>query len=171
MHSLSHALAGLIVGILFFFNREILLRDYILFIILSTFMDLDHIVSLFRNKSKYHLRTSIQEPFAVFFVGIPFGYVLFWLFGDFIYFWLCILLYIVHVGLDYLCIFEAFPLAPFSTKIIKHEGQGFIFPVVSEWKERKKEFPKTIDEKYVIYVLLGILGLTILIRYFFSPFV
>ncbi len=160
----SHIMAGCIVGTLLFFQREITTVDILLFIFLSSFMDLDHIVTHLLKKSKYHLRSFVQEPFGILFLGVPVGLLLFWLFGDFIYFWLCFLLFNVHVALDYVCVFETYPLDPFTTKIIKREGSGLILPAAPEWRQRKQEFPHTFDEKYLM-IILGVLLLLAIILY------
>jgi hypothetical protein len=165
MNLLAHVFAGCTAGILLFFTREIDLIDYFLFISLSIFMDLDHVVNLLLKRSKMHLRSFIQEPFAIGMIGIPLGIGLSWIFNDFIYFWLTILLYSLHVVLDYSCIFEAYPLDPFSKRIIKPEGYGFIFPITYHFGRKKAEFPKTIDEIYVLLILAGILGIVLLVYY------
>jgi len=167
MNLLAHVFAGFTVGILLFFTREIYLIDYFLFIFLSTFMDLDHVVNLLLKRSKNHLRSFIQEPFAIGMVGIPLGIVLSWIFNDFIYFWLRILLYSLHVILDYSCVFEAYPLDPFSKRIIKPEGYGFIFPITYHFGRKKAEFPKTIDETYVVIIIASILSI-VLVLYLIS---
>ncbi|MFX1298816.1 MAG: hypothetical protein ACFFD2_28655 [Promethearchaeota archaeon] len=163
MNSISHALAGSIIGILLFFEREIIFLDILLFILLSTFMDLDHVINLLLHKPKYHLRSFIQEPFAILLIGIPLGFTLFWIFGDIIYFWLVILIYSIHISLDYLCIFETYPLDPFSRKVVKREGSGIILPFGPEWTERKTEFPNTFEEKWIFLLLIIFLIILIII--------
>ena len=164
MNSGSHIMAGCIAGLLLFFSKEIQFIDVLLFVLLSSFMDLDHIVNKFRHKSEYHLRSFIQEPFAILIIGIPLGLVFYIIFNSLLYFWLCPLLYTVHIFLDYICIFETCPLAPFSYRIMKPEGYGLILPFAPEWNKRKAEFRGTLSELFVMIALAIILIVIIILH-------
>ena len=166
MNTLTHIIAGCIFGFILFFNREIYLYDIILFIFLSIYMDLDHIYSWLKKKPKKHLRTFIQEPFGILIIGLPTGIILFYMFNEIIYFWLSLILYIVHISLDYMCIFEAYPLDPFNKKIIKKEGYGFVLPFDTVWRKSKKKFPHTISEKYIMIALMVILIIIAIFYYY-----
>lgn len=163
MNFVSHVIVGCIFGILLFFQRQITMLDIFLFLFLSTFMDIDHIINLILKRPKDHLRSFVQEPFGILLIGIPVGLVLYMLIGDILYFWLCLSLYFAHLSLDYACVFEAYPLDPFSKKIVKKEGSGIVIPAVPGWKARKKEFPKTILENYLMLIFAGFLILIIIL--------
>ena len=163
MNFINHIIVGIIVGILLFFKQTIYYYDVILFIVLSFYMDLDHFFK--KNKrSIYHLRTFIQEPLAILWLGIPVGLMLFLIFKSNLYFWLSPLLFLTHVILDYICIFETYPLDPITQKIIKKEGYGIFFPIGPGWGKRKKEFPKSINELYFLCLLIPVLIIIIFNR-------
>lgn len=157
MNALSHFLAGLIVAILILFNQFFTFVEIIIIIVFSNFVDLDHIATKYLGKSEYHLRTFVQEPLGMIAIGFPSATILGLFFG-FQYFWLVLALCGTHLALDYVCVFETYPLDPITTKVVKHEGNGLVFPWAPGWNERRSKFPKAIHEKYVMIVLAGILG-------------
>ena len=162
MNTISHFFGGFIVGMLILLTRVITLIDILIILTFSTLIDLDHVVNLLRKERRYHLRSFIQEPLAIPMIGIPIGIVLSLLLGSFIYFWLVICVYSSHILLDYICNFEALPLDPFTKKYVKPETMGFVFPLWSGWGHRRKDFPKSIDEIYVM-IPLGIAFIILLI--------
>lgn len=157
MNALSHFLAGLIVAILILFNQFFTFVEVIIIIVFSNLVDLDHIVTKYLGKSEYHLRTFVQEPIGMIIIGVPSAILL----GILIapeYFWLVLALCGTHLALDYVCVFETYPLDPITTKVVKREGKGLVFPWAPGWNERRSEFLKAIHEKYVMIVLGAILG-------------
>lgn len=161
MNSGSHFLAGFIVGILILFTRIITWVDIFIILTFSTLIDLDHVINYLRGESRYHLRSFIQEPLAIPMIGIPIGIILSYLLGSWVYFWLVIGVYSSHIVLDYMSTFEALPLDPFTKKVKKPETMGFVFPISPGWNHRRKDFPKAIDEIYVM-IILGI-GFTVVL--------
>ena len=167
MNTVSHFLAGFIVGLLILITRVITWIDILIILTFSTLIDLDHLVNYFRGENRYHLRSFIQEPLGIAMIGIPVGIVLSFLLGSFIYFWLVIGVYSSHIILDYISTFEALPLDPFTKKIVKPETMGFVFPLGSGWGHRRKDFPKAIDEIYIMIPLALIFIVVILLHIFF----
>ena len=92
-------------------------------IIFSVLIDFDHKFS--KRTPWYRKRTWIQEPFGLIIIGLPISFILGMI--DEIFFFLILIPYALHIFLDYLCIFETYPLAPFS-KIRKREGFGIFIP-------------------------------------------
>jgi len=162
MNTISHFLGGFIVGILILFTRVITWIDILIILTFSTFIDLDHLVNYLRKENRYHLRSFIQEPLAIPMIGIPTGIVLSLVLGSFIYLWLVIGVYSSHILLDYVGNFEALPLDPFTKKYVKPETMGFVFPLWSGWGHRRKDFPNSIDEIYIM-IPLGIIFAIVLI--------
>ena len=88
-------------------------------LIFGILIDYDHI---FNKKAHwYHKRTWIQEPFVFVLIGLTLAAILSLV--KKIFFILVIVPFLGHIFLDYLCVHEACPLAPFS-KIKKKEGLG-----------------------------------------------
>ena len=125
MNRLNHYLFSISLGMLFLkwnvFN--------LILIILFTFL-INELLDFFHNYKKekrpwYHRRTWIEEPFGFIFVGLPLAFTL--SFINKIFLILILVPYASHIILDYLCIFETFPLAPFS-RIKKKEGLGIFIP-------------------------------------------
>ncbi len=121
--------------------------------IFSVFIDYDHIYTKYIKKKKRHFRTWMQEPFAIILIGLPIGLIL----GNLIdmsLLYLVLIVYTSHILLDYLCVFEASPLAPFDNKPYKKTGTG-IFKMT-----RKGRFKNKIYQKYfeifnnVLFVIL-----------------
>jgi hypothetical protein len=111
-------------------------------------------------------RTWREEPFGFTFIGLPLAFILSFLNKIF---WILILVpYGSHIFLDYLCIFEVYPLAPFS-KLKKKEGFGIFVPDnlfkksenSKRWRKRVRERNiKGISENYftlINFILLAIL--------------
>lgn len=167
MNSASHFLAGFIVGILILFTRVITWIDILIILTFSTLIDLDHIVNLLRKENRYHLRSFIQEPLAIPMIGIPIGLIISFLLSSFIYFWLVIGVYSSHIILDYISTFEALPLDPFTKKIVKPETMGIVFPISPGWGHRRKDFPKAIDEIYIMIPLVIIFTVVLILYILF----
>ncbi|MEM5790759.1 MAG: hypothetical protein QXP77_01785 [Candidatus Aenigmatarchaeota archaeon] len=99
-------------------------------------------------------RTWIQEPFGLILVGFPIALLLGLINQSF--FWLSLISYSSHILLDYLCIFETFPLSPFS-KIKKPKGMGIFIPFYYNWKIKGK-----VSENYFL-----VANLILLLIFFF----
>lgn len=112
-------------------------------LIFAVLIDYDH--KFGKKKPWYHQRTWVQEPFGFILIGLPLALILSLI--NKIFFVLVIIPYLSHIFLDYLCVFETFPLAPFS-KIKKKEGIGIFIPSSEKWKRRIK---KGISESYFLY--------------------
>jgi hypothetical protein len=132
-------------------------------------IDLDH--KLNKKAPWYAKRTWIQEPLAIFIIALPLA-TLFSVIDKF-FFVLILLLYVAHILLDYLCIFEAQPLAPFF-KIKKKEGLGIFIPDdlfrksenSRKWTKRVKvKKIKGISENYFTIISILLLFSSILIRF------
>ncbi|MGC8993666.1 MAG: hypothetical protein ACP5JK_02780, partial [Candidatus Aenigmatarchaeota archaeon] len=90
-----------------------------------------------------------------------------------LFFLLLLIPYTTHIFLDYLCVFEAKPLAPFS-KIKKKEGLGIFIPDElfrksensRKWTKRVKvKKIKGISENYFTIISILLLFSSILIRF------
>ncbi len=154
MNQLNHFLFSFFLLQLFYPNN--FLENFV-FSLSSLLLDLDH---YFTKKPWYKKRSWVQEPFGFLFIGLPLAF-----FCSFIknhFFWLVVIPYLSHLTLDYLCIFETYPLAPFLEKIRKKEGFGIfipdsLFPTENskKWKIRvRKKKIKGISENYFSAVLL-----------------
>jgi len=134
-------------------------------LIFGILIDYDH---KFNKKAPwYHKRTWIQEPFGFLIIGLPLSFILGKI--DKIFFILVLIPYASHIFLDYLCIFETYPLAPFL-KIKKKEGLGIFIPdnlfIKSEntqkWARRVREKNiKGISENY--FTLFNLIFLIIVV--------
>jgi len=117
----------------------------------STLIDYDHLLN--KKAPWYRKRTWLQEPTGLVMVGLPLSFLLARI--NKIFFILILVPYAGHIFLDYLCIFEAYPLSPFL-KIKKREGLGIFIPdslvkseVNRKWKQRVKARKiKAISENY-----------------------
>ena len=157
LNSITHFLIGIAIGSLFFNQTLFSIENIIIILIFSNLLDLDHLF-MYKYRSKYHLRTFIQEPFAILIIGIPSALIS----GHFLgsnYFWAVLSIYSAHIIADYVCIFETWPLDPFNTKIVKREGYGIILPLSKVWQERKAEFPRKINEKYILIFLIFLISI------------
>lgn len=115
MNGLNHFLIPF--NILFpLFNSSLPISEIIIFsFIFGTLLDAELGVGKFiLKKPAHHLRSWIQEPFGILFIGLPLAWGLSTIREE--YFWLVLIPYASHVVLDYLTIHEVCPLAPFSRK-------------------------------------------------------
>ena len=166
MNWLNHFIFAISLSLIFVELNFINLIFVIVFSLLfGVLIDLDHKFN--RRAPWYHKRTWIQEPLGFVLVGLPLALVLSLINKNF--FILVLVPYFSQTLLDYLCVYEAYPLAPFS-KIKKKEGWGLFIPdnllVKSEnsrkWAERiKVKKIKGISENYFTIFNL-ILFITIL---------
>lgn len=138
-------------------------------LVFGVLIDLDHRFN--RRAPWYRKRTWIQEPPALVTVGLPVSLLLSRI--DEIFFVLVLVPYASHVLLDYLCVFEASPLAPFS-KVKKREGLGVFIPdsflVKSEnskkWERRVRDKNiKGISENYFTPFNVASLIMVILLKF------
>lgn len=92
-------------------------------LVFGVLVDLDHMLN--KDAPWYLKRTWIQEPTGLLLVGLPLALLLGMIDKSFIP--LVLVPYGSHILLDYLCIFEARPLAPFLD-VRKREGLGIFVP-------------------------------------------
>ncbi len=124
MNKVNHFIFALNLCLLFL-ELNVLNLAYIAIFSLTfgVLLDLDH---KFNKKAPwYHRRTWIQEPLGFIFIGLPLARLLSLI--DKSFFILVSIPYLSHILLDYICIFETYPLAPFL-KVRKKEGIGIFIP-------------------------------------------
>ena len=165
MNRPNHYLFSISLGILFLKWNVLNL----ILIIFFTFL-INELLNFFHDYKKekrpwYHRRTWIEEPLGFIFIGLSLAFALGFI--DKIFLILILVPYASHIILDYLCIFETSPLAPFS-KIKKKEGWGIFIPDdlfsrsenSRKWAERVKiKKIRGISENYfmIFNILLFIL--------------
>ena len=150
MNWLNHFLFSFFL--LSFFQPNFLLN--LLFSSVSLLLDLDH---LFKGRRWYEKRRWTQEPFGIFL----FSLIIFISSLKFPSLIFLIIPLVSHLFLDYLCIYKAFPLAPFS-KLEKREGMGIFIPDdffkskgAELWRKRVKvKGLKGISENYFTVLLI-----------------
>ena len=130
-------------------RNEIGLLELVLFtLIFGVLIDAEMIIGIIQKKPRKHLRSWIQEPFGLLFIGVPIGLLLSLIKSE--YFLLTIIPFAVHIVLDYFTIHEVSPLAPFSSRKI-NVGIFKSFPK-EKWYTGKE---KGISENW--FTLLNIL--------------
>lgn len=139
-------------------------------LVFGVLIDLDHVVN--KRAPWYHKRTWLQEPLGLIIVGLPLALVLSLVIEERLAL-LILVPYSSHILLDYLCVFEARPLAPFLS-LKKKEGWGLFIPddpfVKTEnskrWARRVREKGiRGISENYFTVFNLLLLVLVIVVRY------
>ncbi len=153
MNGLNHFLVPF--GILYaLFHTSLPIVEVIMFSLLfGTLLDAELLLGKFLlKKPAHHLRTWIQEPFGILFLGMPLAIGLSAIKGE--YFWLVLIPYTSHVILDYLTIHEVCPLAPFSKKM-KEVGIFKAYPAPLWYTSRVKGIP----ENYVTVISVGMISL------------
>ena len=140
-------------------------------LIFGVLIDYDH--KLKKKAPWYRRRTWIQEPFGFILIGLPLSFILGMI--NKIFSILVLIPYAGHIFLDYLCVFETYPLSPFS-KIKKKEGVGIFIPddliIKSEnskkWVQRIKDKNiKGISENYFTLFDLIFLFVVVLFKLYF----
>lgn len=145
MNQLNHFIFATSLYLIFIELNIINLFYIVLFsLIFTVLIDYDH--KFLRKKAWYNQRTWIQEPFGFIFIGIPLAFLLSLI--NRIYFVLVITPYLSHIFLDYLCVFEAHPLAPFS-KLKKSEGFGVFIPDNLFGSKNSKKWAKRVKLKKI----------------------
>ena len=144
MNSINHFIFSLSLCLFLGFSKNILLPIIFSFIF-AVLIDLDHFYKKIKRPREAR-RTWVQEPFGLILLGFPLAFLLNLLNKSFL--WLTLIPYSSHIFLDYLCVFEAFPLAPFS-KIKKPKGMGIFIPSHYNWKMKGK-----ISENYFLFINL-----------------
>jgi membrane-bound metal-dependent hydrolase YbcI (DUF457 family) len=163
MNPLNHFLFAAGMCLIFLGGDAGLLRVAVFSMVFGVLIDLDH---AFGDKPWHLRRTWLQELGGFLVLGLPLALVLSRVNGEF--FILVSVPYISHILLDYLCVFEARPLAPFSG-VKKKEGLGIFIPDdlyksanSKRWKRRAKAKKlKGISENYFTLILAGSAGLYI----------
>lgn len=140
MNSINHFIFSLSLCLLLGFNQSIELPIIFSFVF-AVLIDLDHFYKKIKKPWEAR-RTWIQEPLGLILVGFPLALLLSFINKSFLL--LTLIPYSSHIFLDYLCVFEAFPLAPFS-KIKKPKGMGVFIPFYFKWKMKGK-----ISENYFL---------------------
>jgi len=169
MHKLNHFIFSVSVC-LFLLELSIinLLLIFVFSVIFACLIDYAHhpliLKKLKLKKPWYHRRTWIQELGGFISLGLPSAFILNYLNPTF-----CILVimpYLSHIFLDYLCIFPAYPLAPFF-KIEKPEGYGIFVPRSEKWEKRiKAKKIRAISENYFLIINLVFLLATLIYKIF-----
>ena len=93
-----------------------LLELFLFALIFGVLIDAEMLIGIFQKKPRKHLRSWIQEPFGLLFIGVPIGLLFSLIKRE--YFLLTVIPFAVHIVLDYITIHEVSPLAPFSQKNI-----------------------------------------------------
>jgi len=125
-------------------------------LVFGVLVDYDHVIN--KEAPWYHKRTWIQEPLGLLLIGAPLAWLLSLV--DRALLVLVLAPYASHILLDYLCVFEACPLAPFS-EVRKKEGWGIFVPDdLFSKSENAKRWARRVKEK-------GIRGIS---ENYFTPF-
>ena len=162
MNKMNHFIFALTLCLIFLPPSLLNLSLAIVFSFLfGVAIDYDHDFDL--KDPWYRKRTWVQEPFGLIFIGLPLALVLSRL--DDIFFPLILVPYVSHILLDYLCIFETFPLAPFSS-FKKREGLGIFIPNSERWLKRvRRKKLKGIPENYFLPFNFLLLFAVILLKF------
>lgn len=124
MNGINHFIFAINLCLIFLGISSSNLVFIILFsLMFGVLLDIDHLFN--RSSQWYHKRTWVQEPVGFVLIGIPLAFAISML--DRIFLSLVLIPYASHIVLDYLCIFETYPFAPFS-KVKKREGLGIFIP-------------------------------------------
>lgn len=191
MNSYNHFIFSIFLCLLFLeFTRTNFFYAVIFSLVFAVLIDLDHI-AYFKAKLKFktkiiklkkhkeeeleflrrsshlgpypELHTWLQEPFGLILIGVPIAIALSLINKNF--FPLVIVAMGSHIFLDYLCIFPARPLEPFSNKEYKRLGEGPFYPhSPSKWKKLvKREKMKAKDEFFFgAFVFLALVLIVLL---------
>lgn len=157
----NHLIFAVSVCLIFLPFNLINVASIVLFsLIFSVLIDYDH--KLNKKAPWYHKRTWVQEPFGFVIIGLPLALILSAINKNF--FILVSISYVSHIFLDYLCIYETCPLAPFSN-IKKREGLGIFVPDSKKWLKRvKRKKMKGVSENYFLFFNLILLAILILFK-------
>ena len=149
MNSLNHFVFSFTLCILYLgLSEEGIFYSALFSLIFSVLIDLDH---LYKRKERpwYRRRTWIQEPLGLVFIAFPVAFFLSLLDRRFLL--LTLISYSAHIFLDYICVKEAFPLAPFSR--IKRSERLRIFDSI---------FQKSGKISEIYFLILNLILLTFL---------
>lgn len=154
MNLFTHFLFSLFILKLVSYSSNLFFQIFVC-ITLNLIIDLDHLLPG-RLKRK---RRWIQEPFGI----ILFSCILFFILR--LNWKISFLIPFSHLFLDYLCIYEAYPLAPFTYKVKKPICFGVVIPDdllnskhAKFWKRLAKIYNcKGISENYVTLIFLLLL--------------
>jgi len=137
-------------------------------LVFGVLIDFDHVLN--KKAPWYHKRTWVQEPLGLIIIGLPLAYALSLINRDFLI--LTLVPYSSHILLDYLCVFEACPLAPFSG-LKKREGLGVFIPDnlfaksenTKRWAQRVREKNiRGVSENYFTAFNVALLVLVALLK-------
>lgn len=172
MNSLNHALTALTLTLLVVrVDAAGVLEALTATLVFAVLIDLDHRLS--RGAPWYLRRTWVQEPLGLLVIGFPTALALSLATGNPELAALVLVPYTSHVALDYLCIFEARPLAPLTAKVVKREGLGIFYPddlVGSEnavrWLRRVRERGyRAVSENYFTPVAVAALITVVVLKF------
>ena len=153
MHSLNHFIFSFSLCLLLLEpNLQNVFWAAIFSLVFSVLIDLDHWYKKIK-RPWFARRTWIQEPPALFLIALPIALLLRFLNPSFFY--LTLASFSSHILLDYLCVFKARPLAPFS-KLEKPEGFGIFVPATHKWRRRIKG--KISENYFLIFNLIFLLA-------------
>lgn len=143
MHWINHFFFSMNLMMIFFRDSASFEEMTIFTILFALFIDFDFLFRRFvlGNKGN-NLRTWIQEPFGIFLFALPIALLL----GLFkpVYAWLTMTAFVSHVFLDYVTMRKAFPLRPFSNKVV---DVGFVGKI-NFGKRKPKLKLRTIKDKF-----------------------
>jgi len=169
MNKLNHYVFALSLCLLLVeFNSLNVALSALFSLVFGVLIDYDH--ALNKKAPWYHKRTWIQEPLGLLFIGVPIALLLGLI--DEVFRVLVLAPYASHILLDYLCVFEACPLAPLSD-IKKKEGWGIFVPGslffksedTERWAKRIKEKGiRGISEDYFIVFNFAFLAVVVLLK-------
>ncbi len=165
MNSVNHGLVALALTLLFVNPHALnILWAVATALVFGVLIDVDH--HLNRGAPWFHRRTWVQEPLGFLVLGVPTALTLARLLSAPTLAWLVLTPYASHIMLDYLCVFEAFPLAPLTHRVVKREGSGLFYPDdlwrsenAARWFRRVKERGyRAVSENYFTPVAAALLA-------------
>ena len=158
MYGLTHFLFAFNLLVIFFGNVALVKEIIIFTFVFAVLLDLDFITRMYLLKHEGHnLRTLLQEPLGILFIGLPIGLVLSFLFKSY-YLPLTIIPFSSHIFLDYVTVHEVYPFLPFSKKKVK---VGFIKQLIPSARDISKNNFLNFKEFNEYYVLLINLVVTV----------
>ena len=117
MNKYNHFLAPFILLFVLFNQSNTIIEIIIFSVVFGALLDQNQRIGRHLGKPVHHLRTWIEEPLGILFIGFPLGLLLSLIDGN--YFFMVVIPYATHIILDYLTIHEVCPLAPLSSKSIE----------------------------------------------------
>ena len=168
MNSVNHGLIALALTFLFVNpHTPNVLWAVVTALVFGVLIDTDHYLN--KGAPWFHKRTWVQEPAGLLIIGVPAALTAALLLNIPTATWLVLAPYASHIVLDYLCIFEAHPLAPLTYRVVKREGLGLFYPDdlwgsvnAVKWFRRVKECGyRAVSENYFTPLATALLILVV----------